>query len=139
VAPSRPHELKVISSHHKETTMSRIIRTTLQCLSLALACAASAHAAPQGDGAALLDFKSCAKPQYPHADVQAAHEGKVTLGFLVNENGKVKDSKVIKSSGFTTLDEAARAALAQCSFQPAVKKGKAVQEWTKVLYVWELK
>ncbi|MCS0580608.1 hypothetical protein NX784_03295 [Massilia pinisoli] len=49
--------------------MSRIIRTTLQCLSIALACAASAHAAPQGDSRAEVDFKSCAKPQYPHADV----------------------------------------------------------------------
>jgi protein TonB len=119
--------------------MSRIIRTTLQCLSLTLACAASAHAATQGNHTAQLDFDSCAKPQYPAADVQASHEGKVTLGFLVNANGKVKDSKVIKSSGFTTLDEAARSALAQCSFQPAVKKGKAVQEWAKVQYVWELK
>jgi protein TonB len=119
--------------------MSRTIRTTLQCLSLALACVASAHAAPQGNRTALLDFASCAKPHYPAADVQASHEGKVTLGFLVNENGKVKDSKVIKSSGFATLDEAARSALAECSFQPAVKKGKVVQEWTKVLYVWELK
>ena len=119
--------------------MSRIIRTALQCLSLALPCAASAHAAPQGNQTAQLDFDSCAKPTYPAADVQASHEGKVTLGFLVNEDGKVKDSKVIKSSGFTTLDDAARSALAQCSFRPAVKKGKAVQQWTKVQYVWELK
>jgi protein TonB len=139
VAPSRPDELKVISSHHKESTMSRIIRTTLQCLSLALACLSSAQAAPQGSFNAQLDFRSCAKPQYPRADVQASHEGTVKLGFLVDENGKVKDSKVIKSSGFATLDEAARSALAQCSFQPAVKKGKPVQEWTKVQYAWELK
>jgi TonB family protein len=131
--------VKIIRSQPKETTMSRIIRTTLQCLSIALACASSAHAAPQGGNMAKLDFKSCAKPQYPAADVQASHEGKVTLGFLVNENGKVKDSKVIESSGFTTLDEAARSALAQCSFQPAVKKGKAVQGWTRVQYVWQLK
>ena len=118
--------------------MSRIIRTTLQCLSLALACAASAHAAPQGNHTAQLDFDSCAKPQYPGADVQASHEGTVTLGFLVDGNGKVKDSKVLKSSGFETLDEAARSALAQCSFRPAVKKGKAVQQWAKIQYVWEL-
>jgi protein TonB len=119
--------------------MSRIIRTTLQCLSLALACMASAHAAPQGSSRAQLDFKSCASPQYPQADVDAGHEGEVALGFLINENGKVKDSKVIKSSGYATLDEAARSALAQCNFQPAIKKGKVVQEWTKVLYGWELK
>ena len=119
--------------------MSRIIRTTLQCLSLAFACAASAHAAPQDDRSALLDFNSCDKPQYPNADVQAAHEGTVKLGFLVDENGKVMDSKVMDSSGFPTLDEAAREALAKCSFQPAHKNGKAVQEWAKVLYVWSLR
>ncbi|MCS0627836.1 energy transducer TonB [Telluria mixta] len=119
--------------------MSRIIRTTLQCLSLALACAASAHAAPQTTRPPMLDFASCAKPQYPHADVQAAHEGTVKLGFLVDENGKVKDSKVMASSGFTTLDEAARSALAQCSFRPALKNGKAVREWAKVQYVWTLR
>ena len=118
--------------------MSRIIRTTLQCLSLALACTTSAHAAPQGSSTAKLDFTNCAKPQYPHADVQAVHEGTVMLGFLVDENGKVKDSKVKASSGFPTLDEAARSALAQCSFKPARKHGKAVQQWAEVKYVWQL-
>jgi protein TonB len=119
--------------------MSRIIRTTLQCLSLALACTPSAHAAPQGSSTAMLNFKSCAKPQYPHPDLQAGHEGTVKLGFLVDETGKVKDSKVTASSGFATLDEAARSALAQCSFEPARKHGKAVQQWTKVDYVWQLR
>lgn len=119
--------------------MSRLIRTPLQCLSLALACVASAHAAPQGGSTARLDFNSCAKPQYPHADVQASHEGTVTLRFLVDENGRVKNSKVMASSGFTTLDEAARSALAQCSFQPAHKHGKPAQQWTKVQYVWKLR
>ena len=119
--------------------MSRIIRTTLQCLSIALACAASAHAAPQDTRSAMLDFHSCAKPEYPRADVQAGHQGTVKLGFLVDENGRVKDSKVMESSGFTTLDEAARSALAQCSFQPALENGKAVQQWTKVQYVWTLR
>ena len=118
--------------------MSRNIRTALQCLSLALACVASTHAAPQGGSTARLDFDSCAEPQYPHADVQAGHEGTVKLGFLVDENGRVKDSKVVASSGFATLDEAARSALAQCSFRPAHKHGKAVQQWAKVDYVWKL-
>jgi protein TonB len=71
--------------------------------------------------------------------VQAGHQGKVKLGFLVDENGRVKESKVMASSGFATLDEAARSALAQCSFQPALKNGKAVQQWAKVQYVWTLR
>ena len=119
--------------------MSRIIRKTLQCLSLALACAASAHAAPEDNRIATLDFHSCGKPEYPRADVQAGHQGVVKLGFLVDESGKVKDSKVVESSGFASLDEAARSVLAQCSFQPALENGKAVQQWTKVQYVWTLR
>ncbi len=119
--------------------MSRIIRTTLQCLSITLACAASAHAAPQDTSKARLDFKSCAKPEYPHADVQAGHQGTVKLGFLVGEDGQVKDSMVTDSSGFATLDEAARVALAKCSFEPALDNGKPVQQWTKVQYVWTLR
>jgi TonB family protein len=119
--------------------MSGVIRTTLQCLSLALACAASAHAAPQDTRIAKLDFHSCARPEYPRDDVQAGHQGTVKLGFLVDENGRVKDSKVMESSGFASLDEAARSTLAQCSFQPALENGKAVQQWTKVQYVWTLR
>jgi protein TonB len=119
--------------------MSRIIRTTLHSLSIALACMASAHAAPQDDRVAKLDFHSCGKPEYPRADVQAGHQGVVKLGFLVDESGKVKDSKVVESSGFATLDEAARSVLAQCSFQPALENGKPVEQWTKVQYVWTLR
>ena len=59
--------------------------------------------------------------------MQAGHEGTVKLRFLVDENVRVKDSKVMASSGFTALDEA------------ALKKGKAVQQWTKVRYVWRLR
>jgi protein TonB len=121
------------------SSIARILRTVLPCLPVALACAVPAHAAPENTRTARLDFDSCAKPKYPHADVQAAHEGTVKLGFLVDANGKVKDSKVMTSSGFTTLDEAARSALAQCSFQPARKNGKAVRQWAKVQYVWTLR
>jgi protein TonB len=119
---------------------ARYCRTALHCLPLALACAAPAHAAttPQS-GRATLDFASCAKPQYPHADVQAGHQGKVQLDFLVDENGHVRESKVKASSGFATLDEAARTALARCSFHPAQANGKPVRQWTTVQYVWTLR
>lgn len=124
------------------------IRASFYVAGLALAGAAAAHAAAKpphadsadaGNSAALLDFASCAKPQYPHADVQAGHQGTVTLGFLVDGNGRVKDSKIATSSGFATLDEAARAALAKCGFQPALENGKPVQQWTKVQHVWSLR
>ena len=124
----------------------RRVRTILQSLpvGIALACMATAHVAQAQEtkgtenSNAKIDFASCAKPMYPHADVQAGHQGTVTLGFLVDENGGVKDSKVTGSSGFMGLDMAAQTALTKCSFRPALENGKPVQKWTYVKYVWTL-
>jgi len=123
------------------------VRATLHVAGLALACAAIQAVAPTTARAAdasqtrhaVADFASCAKPKYPEADVQARHEGTVTVGFLVDATGKALESKVAKSSGFASLDEAARTALAQCSFRPALEQGKPVQQWTMVQYVWTLR
>lgn len=127
-------------------SIKRDVRTILQSLpvGIALACLATAHAAPAQEADdtessnAKIDFASCAKPMYPKADVQAGHQGTVTLGFLVDENGGVKDSKVTGSSGFMGLDMAAQTALAKCSFQSARENGKPVEKWTYVKYVWTL-
>ena len=48
---------------------------------------------------------------YPDASRNAEEEGAVTVGFYVDIDGKVKDSRIEKSSGFRRLDEAARQAL----------------------------
>ena len=120
------------------------IRAVLRVAGLALACAALAHGAQaqQTDGAEIsvprIDFASCAKPVYPQADMQAGHEGTVTLGFLVDEKGQVKDSKVTKSTGFRGLDMTAQVALMKCSFHPAIENGKPVEKWAHVQYVWSL-
>jgi TonB family protein len=133
--------------------MSRIerkLRSILQdlpvrtlCL-VALACAVDAHAAQAQDTAdidtsvARIDFASCAKPVYPKADMQAGHQGTVTVAFLVDENGRVKASKLAASSGFMRLDMAAQTALGKCSFHPALENGKPVQSWAHVKYEWKL-
>lgn len=88
---------------------------------------------------AVLDFQSCAKPQYPHEELAARHQGIVTMAFQVGTDGKVMDSKVHKSSGFPALDESARSALAVCRFKPAIAAdGQPVTAWTHVQYVWTL-
>jgi D-alanyl-D-alanine endopeptidase (penicillin-binding protein 7) len=126
-------------------------KAALPVLGLAIACAASAHtpAVPdthdagaatghEGTRGAVANFNTCAKPRYPAADLAAGHQGTVTLSFLVGASGKVEDSKVVRSSGYATMDEASREAIARCSFKPARKAGKAVQQWTHVQYVWTL-
>jgi len=81
-------------------------------------------------------FDSCERPKYP-ADALARHiEGTVTLGFLVSAEGAVVDTTLRKSSGDTSLDEAARTALARCTFTPGTVDGKPTERWTEVQYVW---
>lgn len=92
----------------------------------------SAQAAHQ----AVLDFHSCAKPQYPHAELAAHHEGTVRMKFLVNVDGSIASSRVEHTSGFQALDDAALSALNQCRFRPAYKNGEPVQTWQEVQYVW---
>lgn len=124
--------------HTLRSTLRRLpVHASLYVVGAALACAATpAATAAEGNSQARLDFDSCSKPQYPHDDLNAGHQGTVTLGFFVDETGHVKASKVAESSGFTTLDEAARTALAMCTFQPAQENGKPVAQWTQVQYVW---
>jgi TonB family protein len=99
-----------------------------------------APAAPAMKQPAVLDFRSCAKPQYPHAELAAKHQGTVTLLFQVDAEGKVTDSRIGASSGFPALDESARSALAQCRFQPAsAADGQPLAVWTKIQYVWTTK
>ena len=105
-------------------------------ITAALCFAAPAHA---NGKQALLDFKSCAKPHYPKDSLAAKHEGEATLAFLVNASGAVLEAKVEKSSGHVPLDTAAMDALKLCKFTPAMKDGKAVQEWANVRYDWTLK
>lgn len=122
-------------------------KAAIPVLGLAAVCAVSAHA-PAHDGRpaapALLnktpvaDFRSCAKPQYPAADLAAGHQGTVTLGFLVDAGGTVARSTVDKSSGYASMDEAARGALAKCHFHAGLQDGKAATRWAKVQYVWTL-
>jgi protein TonB len=87
---------------------------------------------------ALIDFKSCAKPEYPRDDLRASHTGRVKLGFLVSVDGAVLDSRIEQSSGYQGLDVTAQAVLSKCRFRPARLDGQAVQAWAEVSYVWSI-
>jgi bla regulator protein BlaR1 len=133
-------------------------KAAVPVIGLALACALSAH--PFNPGPALVapdmhstlqerasrgvtrtaiaDFATCAKPEYPHADLDAGHQGTTTVSFLVSAAGRVTDSRIVRSSGYASMDEASRSALTLCGFQPALRDGRAVAQWTAVQYVWTL-
>jgi protein TonB len=81
---------------------------------------------------------ACAKPAYPRASLRANEEGIVKLKLLVGSDGRVIESHIERSSGFTRLDEAAREALSLCAFQPATLDGKPVQDWALLQYEWKI-
>ncbi|MHA4869469.1 TonB family protein [Duganella sp. PWIR1] len=119
-------------------------KAAVAMLGMALAClsiyteATAADKSASGKRPAVADFTSCAKPHYPEAAIKESRTGTVHLGFLVSASGKVKNSKVEKTSGHADLDEASRTAIEKCTFKPATKAGKAVESWTQMQYAWIL-
>ena len=82
--------------------------------------------------------KNCRKPEYPAASKRLEEEGLVTMRFMIDESGRVIESRVETSSGYARLDEAARAALSQCQFKPGTADGKPERSWASLKYVWRL-
>lgn len=88
--------------------------------------------------AAIANASACDKPEYPPASLRAQESGIVTLGFLIDVDGRVLESKVERSSGARRLDEAAKKALGLCKFQPAMVDGKPEKDWARIEYEWRL-
>ncbi len=117
-------------------------KAAIPVLGLVIGAVSFAHAAPtkpvKADTEAVLDLKTCKRPEYPAESIKQNQTGTVTLGFLVAKNGKVKESTLKKSSGHLALDEAAQTALQKCTFKAATAKGKTIESWAAVQYVWTL-
>lgn len=78
-------------------------------------------------------------PAYPLLDRRLGHEGTVTLRLLVSPEGTVNDAQVIKSSGYTGLDEAAVAwVIAHWRFHAATHSGAAVESQTSAAVMFSL-
>ncbi len=70
------------------------------------------------------------QPQYPDLAREANVDGTVQVQALVGKDGKVKDVKVTKS--IAMLDDAAKAAVLQWVFKPALSNNKPVAVWVAV-------
>lgn len=116
------------------TTSSLLTLLAFGALSIsAVAAAGDAKTTP-----ATIRFDTCSRPEWPRHALGRNETGTVTLKFLVDEQGKVIDSMVRKSSGSTGLDEAARQAIARCMFTPPTHNGHAIQTWATMQYVWSI-
>ncbi len=66
------------------------------------------------------------KVKYPEMARRAGIEGRVTVQFIVNEQGKVENPRVIRGIG-GGCDEAALEAVKQAQFTPGMQRGRAVR------------
>jgi protein TonB len=69
-------------------------------------------------------------PSYPDLAREANVDGTVMVQALVGKDGKVKDTKVVKS--IPMLNDAALAAVKQWVFKPALSNNKPVAVWVAV-------
>lgn len=69
-------------------------------------------------------------PQYPDLAREASVDGTVMVQALVGKDGRVKDTRVVKS--IPMLDAAAIAAVRQWVFKPALSNNKPVAVWVAV-------
>lgn len=139
---------------HKSTTAVLGGRHRLMALSLAAAASAcfaqappllaygSLYGAPQSAVRTFMpsddDPQPCSKPQYPLASLRHEEQGTVTMSFLVGVDGKVRAGKILRSSGFRLLDNAALEGIAMCRFKPGTENGQVLEQWVPVQYVWTL-
>jgi protein TonB len=119
-------------------TMARKWITNLSLAGLA-ACSGLPKPGTDVDQRAVIDFMTCARPEYPRSELQAGHEGTVYMEFLVTAEGTVAGSRLVRGSGFPALDQAALVSVSHCHFRPARKDGRPVQAWTNISYAWTTK
>ncbi len=72
----------------------------------------------------LLNYKS---PNYPRAAILANQQGEVIVKFLLSPNGDIKDVKIVKSSGFSSLDNEVLKTVPYWNIKRDIKKDTWIQ------------
>jgi protein TonB len=81
---------------------------------------------------------NCDTPPYPAAARRAGETGVARLNLLINTDGRILESKLVRSSGSKRLDEAAREGLSGCKPKPAIVDGKPERSWVIVDFRFSL-
>jgi TonB family protein len=84
-------------------------------------------------------YKQNTAPPYPRKARRLGYEGIVMLKVLINENGRVDDLMVFKSSGHNVLDRAALSAVRKWLFEPGAEGGIKKKMWVKIPVRFDLK
>lgn len=79
------------------------------------------------------------EPPYPYESRRRGEEGRVILKVRVAADGTAASVEVDKSSGYRRLDMTARRTVSRWTFIPAEQNNAAVEAWTKVTILFQLR
>ncbi|WP_405078692.1 TonB family protein [Pectobacterium carotovorum] len=78
------------------------------------------------------DYLHNPAPSYPDVAISRGYEGTVLLNVQVRADGKVQTIQIHQSSGYPSLDDAARDTVRRWSFVPARRGSQPVSGWVVV-------
>ena len=78
------------------------------------------------------------KPDYPLVARRRGYEGEVVYNVQVLNDGNVGEMQLLKTSGYTVLDNSAYNALKKWKFIPGKLEGEYVASWVKVPILFKL-
>jgi protein TonB len=102
--------------------------------------AGSADPQPVITAAAVDRSHPLTQPPYPMSSIHLGEAGALALDILVGADGRVRDAKVSKSSGYDRLDQAAVSEAKQhWHLRPATRNGVPFEQWLtlKVVFRFE--
>jgi TonB family protein len=76
---------------------------------------------------------------YPPESIRRGEEGTVGVRYLILEDGTVGDIRLMKTSGYPRLDQAAFVQVSQWTFKPATRATIAIRVWATANYVFDLR
>ena len=77
-------------------------------------------------------------PQYPHPARRGGVEGQSVVRALVDTDGRVTWVEILRSSGYSLLDDATLEAARKARFLPAIRDGRPVRVWVAMPYNFRL-
>jgi protein TonB len=100
----------------------------------------SAVPQPQIQGVRMDARHPLSQPYYPPDVIRAGGEGSLELQIYVLPNGRVGDARILKTSGFDSLDRAAiQEAKRNWRLLPATRDGEPFAQWYSLRVVFKLK
>ena len=84
-------------------------------------------------------YRENPRPQYPKVARRRGYQGTVLLDVLVDQEGRVADLKVLRSSGHKILDKAAMRSVKTWLFEPGMRGDERVAMWVIIPVRFQLK